>query len=174
MNSVPFYAVDFETTGLSPLDGARIFEIAAVRVDKPQLEFQTLINCGHPIPPGIEKLCGVTTSDLRFGLTPLEALTKFREFVGKGILIAHNADFERSFLEHEYLLLGWSCFYHFRCSLELSRKFLSLDNYKLATVAKKIIPEMGLKVEHRALPDARVVAAVWNRIKLKEKVVSDA
>ena len=52
--------IDFETTGMSPAQGARATEIAAVLVDDGEVvgRFQSLMNSGAWVPPFIEQLTG--------------------------------------------------------------------------------------------------------------------
>ena len=54
--------IDFETTGISPGQGARATEIAAVLVQGGQIvgRFQSLMNSGAWVPPFIEQLTGIS------------------------------------------------------------------------------------------------------------------
>lgn len=96
----PISFFDIETTGMSPSKD-RIIEIAAVRVEKDgtMTEFSSLVNPKVVIPKEIQKLTGISETDL------LEA-PEFREIAGKFIatvnnstLAAHNALFDLAFLQ---------------------------------------------------------------------------
>jgi DNA polymerase III subunit epsilon len=58
--------IDFETTGMSPEQGARATEIAAVLVEDGQIvaRFQSLMNTGAWVPPFIEQLTGISNAML--------------------------------------------------------------------------------------------------------------
>ena len=58
--------IDFETTGMSPAQGARATEIAAVLVQGGQVagRFQSLMNTGAWVPPFIEQLTGISNAML--------------------------------------------------------------------------------------------------------------
>jgi DNA polymerase III subunit epsilon len=58
----PIVMLDFETTGLSPIAGDRITEVAALRiVDGIVAErYVTLVNCGARIPSLVTALTGIS------------------------------------------------------------------------------------------------------------------
>ena len=58
--------IDFETTGMSPAQGARATEIAVVLVEDGQIvgRFQSLMNSGAWVPPFIEQLTGISNAML--------------------------------------------------------------------------------------------------------------
>ncbi|NLC98821.1 MAG: endonuclease, partial [Actinomycetales bacterium] len=62
LNEVTWCVVDLETTGGSPLKGARITEFGAVKVRGGEVlgEFQSLVDPGIPIPGFISVLTGIT------------------------------------------------------------------------------------------------------------------
>lgn len=94
-----FIAFDTETTGLEPKTN-NIVEIGAVKFDRrgPISRFSVLINPGIPMPAEASKVNGITDAMLR-NQPPLEAvLPDFLRFIDRGILVAHNAPFDMSFL----------------------------------------------------------------------------
>ena len=64
--------IDFETTGISPGQGARATEIAAVLVQGGQIvgRFQSLMNSGAWVPPFIEQLTGISTAAISVARAP--------------------------------------------------------------------------------------------------------
>ncbi len=151
---------DIETTGLSFLT-CKITEIGAVKIKNGEIvdKFNTFVNPEVPIPEEIVRLTSIT--DEMVADAPLigEALTKFFEFIGDSMLVAHNARFDVGFVRH----FASACNLEFKNSyldtLELSR-FLnsSLKNHKLDTLAKNY--NLGDFNHHRACDDAEMLAHI--------------
>ena len=99
LREVTFVVVDLETTGGSPAD-CGITEIGAVKVRGGLHlgEFQTLVDPGHPIPPFIAVLTGITDRMVCSAPRIDAALAAFLEFAQGCVLVAHNAPFDMSFL----------------------------------------------------------------------------
>src|SRR5450830_353455 len=153
--------LDFETTGLSPAQGARITEVAALRIVEGRVveRFVTLINCNVDIPYKITALTGIT-QEMVDQAPPVErVLPELLRFIGRDALAAHNASFDDKFLQAESqrqdLQTGYG---ELICSLLLSRRLLpGLDSYRLANVAAN----QGIRFRgdaHRAEADAEVSA----------------
>jgi DNA polymerase III subunit epsilon len=158
-------AIDVETTGLSPQRGHRVIEVGAVRIVKGTFaeEFHSLIDCGGSIPMSVQRIHGITPTMLRGQPPPASVFADFRDFIGQAPLVAHNAPFDISFLQHEFGRLGWSLANRFRCTLRSSRRRLHLlSDYRLETVARHLFgPLPAGSRRHRAIDDARLVARVW-------------
>ena len=94
-----FIAFDTETTGLEPKTD-KIVEIGAVKFDRlgPIGRFSVLINPGIPMPAEAAKVNGINDEMLRKQPPIEEVLPDFLHFIGKGILVAHNAPFDVSFI----------------------------------------------------------------------------
>ena len=93
---------DTETTGLRPSEGDEIISIAAVRCCRSEIEeadaFSRLVDPGRPIPRASVRFHGIT-DDMISGESPIgEVLPAFRAYVGDAVLVAHNADFDMTFL----------------------------------------------------------------------------
>lgn len=164
-NPLRFVAVDCETTGLYPWRGDRIIELAAIKVHggKLRVKFEHLIDCGRSVPKEVQKLNGITDEMLAGQPKPERAFRDFLNFIGEEKLIAHNASFDRSFLQSELERLGLSLANPMECSLHLSRQKLpDLPNHRLVTVFRHLFPEEIRWVKaHRALVDAWMVAMIW-------------
>lgn len=100
-----FTVFDTETTGLSPDKGARLVEIAAVKV-KPGLvldltdSYDTLINPKAPIPYNAYAVHGINTAMVADKPEIKDVLPEFYEFASDTIVAAHNARFDCSFVKH--------------------------------------------------------------------------
>ena len=94
-----FIAFDLETTGLSPENDV-ITEIGAVmfRNGEPAEHFQTFVNPHRRLTQKVIDLTGITDSMLATAPELEDALPKFLEFCGDRPLVAHNADFDISFI----------------------------------------------------------------------------
>lgn len=93
-------AFDLETTGLSPRSD-RILEIGAVRYDRllrPVDRLQVVVDPQIPIPLAIQRLVGLSDTDVRGAPPPLEAATRLAHFCGDAALIAHGGTFDLLFL----------------------------------------------------------------------------
>lgn len=95
-------AFDTETTGLDPKRD-RIVEIGAVKFDERGIiaRFSTLIYPGIPMPEEAGKVNGITDAMLAGKPTAVEVLPDFLRFIEGGILVAHNAPFDVSFIQGE-------------------------------------------------------------------------
>lgn len=159
--------IDFETTGLSPAKGARATEVAAVRLvgDKVTDHYQSLMNPGVCIPPGIERLTGITNEMVRTAPLAASVIRQLAAFIGDAPLVAHNARFDQAFLEAEYARLRLSGRMRFACSMKLAQLvYPRAPDYKLQTLIRYAdIPHQGQF--HRALSDAMATASLWVQMK---------
>lgn len=163
MYQEPIVMLDFETTGLSPAAGARITEVAALRIEGGRIvdRFVSLINCGVYVPSFITSLTGITQQMVDSAPCVSKVVPELLRFIGTDTLSAHNASFDEKFLIAESKGLGLMP-EHARlvCSLKLSRRlFPGLPSYKLGTLSSSL----GIRFKgtaHRAEADAEVSAQV--------------
>jgi len=155
--------LDFETTGLSPGNGDRAIEIGAVRIENGRItdRFQQLMNPGRRVNSFIEGYTGITNAMLRDAPPCREVMTRFGEFIEDFDLVAHNASFDRRFLEAELRLIQQRYTGEFACSMLVSRRvYPEAPSHKLGTLVKyKGIPTGG--TFHRALADAEMTTHLW-------------
>ena len=155
--------LDFETTGLSPDIGDRAIEIGAVRLDKGLVveRFQALMNPGKRVSGFIENYTGITNRMLSQAAPCDEVMQAFADFMGDSNLVAHNASFDKRFLDAELGRIARSYNGHFACSLLIARRlYQHAPSHKLGSlIAYKNIPSEG--GFHRALFDSEMTAKLW-------------
>lgn len=157
-----FISFDIETTGLSPAND-RITEIGAVRIKGGQIadSFDSFVNPERPIPSKITQLTSITDEMVKDAPSEKEALRSFFRFCGEdAVLIAHNADFDTSFIRVAAERNGMEFSNTYIDTVPMCRSLLKgIKNCKLDTVAKY------LKLEdfhhHRACDDAAILAKIF-------------
>jgi DNA polymerase-3 subunit epsilon len=155
--------LDFETTGLSPGMGDRAIEIGAVRLKNGQVtgRFQELMNPGQRISGFIESYTGITNGMLKDARPCGEVMRDFADFIGGYNLVAHNASFDKRFLDAEFERASIDYPGQFACSMLAARRiYQQAPDHKLGTlVAYKKFPDEGSF--HRALYDSEMTAKLW-------------
>jgi DNA polymerase-3 subunit epsilon len=156
--------VDLETTGMDPArDG--ITEVAIVRVaadpngGEPSVDaWSTLVDPGHPIPPAIQALTGITDAMVKGAPSFAAIAGEVERRTAGAVFVAHNARFDYGFLKHAFARLGRTYSARVLCTVKLSRRlFPDAASHSLDAV----IERHGLAVagRHRALGDA---GALWS------------
>jgi DNA polymerase III epsilon subunit family exonuclease len=161
-----FVVFDIETTG-SKRPPCRVVEIGLCRVRAGRIvaELETLVNPCAPIPPFISTLTGIT-DEMVSSAPPFERVVgEVLDFIGTAVLVAHNASFDVSFLNHEIaqVYAGRKLFNPQLCTVSLARRVVpDLVNHRLPTVAEHF--SVPLLRRHRAFDDARATAEVFIRL----------
>jgi DNA polymerase-3 subunit epsilon len=173
--------IDFETTGMTPAQGARATEIAAVLVRGGAVvgQYQSLMRSGVRVPPFIEQLTGISNAMLRSAPPAEQVMREVAEFARGCPLVAHNASFDRGFWLAERERAGCPVALPeavgapagvddpaqaFACTVLLSRRlYPEAPNHRLGTLARwHGLPDSGRA--HRALADALTTAHLLLRI----------
>jgi DNA polymerase-3 subunit epsilon len=155
--------LDFETTGHSPSYGDRPIEVGAVRIENDRIvdRFQELMNPGFTISWFIESLTGISNALVAEAPPCEEVMTRFADWIGDWPLVAHNAGFDRAFLDAELALIGRSRENPMACTVLAARRiFPESPNHKLATLVR----HLGIFTDgtfHRALADAEMTGHLW-------------
>lgn len=155
--------LDFETSGLSPNMGDRAIEIGAVRVEKGVIteRFQELMNPGFRISGFIESYTGITNAMLKSAPPCGEVMARFAEFIGGDNLVAHNASFDRRFLDAELKKIGVEYSGNIACSMLVARRiYQDAPNHKLESLVRFLDIETD-GTFHRALADSEMTARLW-------------
>lgn len=166
MGNYSVVVLDFETTGLSPEYGDRAIEIGAVLIRDNRIvdRFQSLMNPGRRISRFIEGYTGITNTMLETAPPGAEVMERFVSFMGDHPLVAHNASFDRRFLDGELGRINRKRRGEFGCSMLLARRlYPDAPGHRLeALVTYKKIATSG--VYHRALADAEMTGHLWLRM----------
>jgi DNA polymerase-3 subunit epsilon len=162
-NADSLVVLDFETTGLSPDQGDRAIEIGAVRIENGRVteHFQSLMNPGRRVSPFIENYTGISNELLKDAPPCGEVMADFADFIGTSNLLAHNASFDKRFLDAELQRINKPYAGEFTCSLLVSRRvFQSAPNHRLGTLVDYCNIESTGDF-HRALYDSQMTAQLW-------------
>lgn len=159
-----FIVFDVETTGLRT-DRVRLTEIGAVKyVDGAErARFQTFVDPECPIPAKITSLTGIDNRMVAGAPKEGEAVRKFFEFCGDGVLVAHNATFDTSVLKHTCQRNGIEYNYTHIDTLVLAQSLVEgIKNYKLDSLSKFFkLPDFD---HHRADEDAGALAGIFEKL----------
>ena len=158
-----FVVFDLETTGFSAAKN-KIIEIGAVKVVNGSIteRFSTFVNPKVPIPYEIEQLTHITDDMVLDAPMIHEILPQFMEFCQNAVMVAHNADFDMSFIRHNCDLLGLECEKTVLDTVALARVLLpSLNRFKLNTIAKAL--NISLENHHRVVDDAACTAEIFTK-----------
>jgi len=160
--------LDVETTGIDPKQGHRVIEIACIELEDfipTGKHFHRLIHPDRDIEPEAERVHGISLASLhgkpRFGHP--EVADEFLAFVGDSVLIAHNAGFDRGFVNHELGLCGRTDLPEPRWidTLAMARKKFPGMYNSLDALCKRFKISLAERDKHGALIDCKLLAQVY-------------
>lgn len=163
LDELDFVVVDLEATG-AKMPPNRVIELGAYRIRKGRIvdNFLTLVNPEIPIPRFVIGLTGITNEMVKIAPVFADVAPKWLDFVSDAVLVAHNAPFDTSFLNHEIARVypGNRMINPHLCTVRLSRRvFPGLSNYRLDTIADHF--SIPISHRHRAGSDALATAEVF-------------
>lgn len=160
--------LDTETTGLDPRLGHRVIEIACVEIDDfipTGRYFHALVHPERDIDPEAERVHGISLAALegkpRFA--DAQVVDAMETFIGEAKLVAHNAGFDRDFVNHELALAGRPPFTEERWvdTMALAQqRYPGLSN-SLDSLCKRLSISLAEREKHGALIDAKLLARVY-------------
>jgi DNA polymerase-3 subunit epsilon len=160
--------LDTETTGLDPRTGHRLVEIACVELEDflpTGRSFHRYVHPERDSDPEAERVHGLTSAFLadkpRFGEPHVcDALL---EFIGEAVVVAHNAAFDRGFVNHELERAGRAGLPEARWvdTLPLAQKRFPGVHNSLDALCKRFKISLAEREKHGALIDAQLLAAVY-------------
>src|SRR5688572_17966164 len=125
--------VDIETTGGYAANND-ITEVAIVLHDGQAVvkRFESLVKPGMPIPYYIQVLTGITNDMVADAPSFEELAPEIHALLEGHIFVAHNVNFDYSFLKHHLNLAGYELTCNKLCTVRLSKKvFSGLPSYSL-------------------------------------------
>ena len=163
MDSQKYAIVDLETTGHSPANGDRMIQIAIVIMKDWEIErtFTKFIHPGKSIPSFIQDLTHITDEDVKDAL-PFEAHADYiYELIADCVFVAHNTDFDLSFLQAEFKRAGLAKWQGKNMdTVELAKIMYPMSlSFKLGELAADL--NIELENAHRADDDARATAELF-------------
>lgn len=168
MFDFPVVFVDIETTG-GGYRNSRVLEVAAIRYENGEIvdEFSSLINPQERIPGFITGITGITQADIQDAPTFEDIAERLRQVLEGAVFVAHNVNFDYSFIKNEYARIGTPFSKKKLCTVRLSRRLYA---HEKGHSLEKIIQRHSIpfKNRHRAYDDAMALVH-FTEIALRER-----
>jgi len=158
--------LDTETTGLDPLSGDRVIEVAAIEIYNfmpTGQQFHVLVDPERDIPVEATRVHGFTWDMLRGKPRFAGIADEMLAFLGESEIIAHNAPFDFGFLDAELFRAK-------KPKLDRARMVDSLDIAKrrypgmpnsLDALCRRLGVDNSMRTSHNALLDVKLLAEVF-------------
>jgi DNA polymerase-3 subunit epsilon len=162
--------LDTETTGFDPRTGDRMIEVGCIEIEDllpTGRTFHRLIHPERSIPPDAIRVHGITDEKVKDAPKFAEIVIDLCDFIGDAPIIAHNAQFDRNFIDHEFGRCGRALFEEHRWidTLKLAQaRFPGMAN-SLDALCKRFKVSLVERTLHGALIDARLLAEVYLELK---------
>ena len=159
-----YVIVDIETTGGNPTHGG-ITEIAAILYDGNRVvdSFHSLVDPERMVPGFITGLTGIDNSMLEGAPTFSEIADELYDFLKGNVFVAHNVNFDYSFIREALKLAGIEYSAPKLCTVRLSRKaFPGFGSYSLGRICGHL--SITIKERHRAMGDAEATVELFDKI----------
>ena len=163
LRDLDFVVVDVEATG-AKMPPNRLIELGAYRIRGGRIvdKFLSLVNPEIPIPRFVASLTGISNDMVKNAPVFAEVAPRWLDFVSDSVLVAHNAPFDTSFLNHEIsrVYANHRMVNPHLCTVRLSRRaFPELSNHRLETIAQHF--SIPIASRHRAGSDALATAEIF-------------
>ncbi|HEU4836680.1 MAG TPA: exonuclease domain-containing protein [Pyrinomonadaceae bacterium] len=163
LKDLDFVVVDVEATGAKTPPN-RLIELGAYRIRGGRIvdKFHSLVNPEIPIPRFVASLTGISNEMVKDAPLFADVAPKWLDFVSDSVLVAHNAPFDTSFLNHEISRVypGHRMMNPHLCTVRISRRALpDISNHRLETIANHF--SIPIASRHRAGSDALATAEIF-------------
>lgn len=160
--------VDIETTG-GYAAASGITEIAIMVFDGNEIvrQYQTLLNPVYTIPRYVESLTGITNAMVEHERLFSSVADELFDLLNDKIFVAHNVNFDYSFLKYHLSLCGYTLNCKKLCTVRLGRQILpGLPSYSLGNLCRQI----GITIEnrHRAGGDAEATVKLFKHLLIND------
>lgn len=163
-----FAITDIETTG-GHASSNSITEVAIIIYDGKEVveRFETLVNPNQPIPHFIQSLTGINDQMVQEAPSFAEIASKLYDLLNGKIFVAHNVNFDFSFLHHQFAQLGYQFQCQKLCTVRYARKIVpKLPSYSLGKLCAHFqIPVFN---RHRAGGDAAATTTLLQLLLKKD------
>jgi DNA polymerase III subunit epsilon len=159
-----FAIVDIETTGgYATANGITEIAIAIFDGQKVVDYFETLINPQMPIPRYIQSLTGITNAMISQAPLFEEVAEKIYDLLKGKVFVAHNVNFDYSFVKHHLGVAGLTLDSKKLCTVRLSRKILpGFASYSLGTLCRNL--GIANDSRHRAGGDTQATVQLFEKL----------
>jgi DNA polymerase III subunit epsilon len=164
MKKMEYAIVDIETTG-GNASGSRITEIAVIIHDGTTIidRFETLVNPQKDIPLPIFALTGIDNEMVRHAPVFDDIAQKVLQLLTGRIFVAHNVNFDYSFVRHQLEESGFKWTARKLCTVRATRKIRpGLQSYSLGNLCRSL--DIVIENRHRAGGDADATAILFSRL----------
>ena len=160
--------LDTETTGISVDSGHRVIEIGMVEIIDRRLtgnDFQAYLNPERKIDPATIPIHGLTDEFISDKPFFKDIASDFLSYIQNSEVIMHNAPFDSSFINNEFVLTGIEKRLEDICeitdSLTLARKKHPGQRNSLDALCSRYEVNTSSRELHGALIDAKLLANVY-------------
>jgi DNA polymerase-3 subunit epsilon len=156
-----FAIVDIETTG-GNAQYSGITEIAIILHNGETVEgkFETLIDPQQNIPVYITALTGISNYTVAGAPTFEQVAEKIYNLLNGRVFVAHNVNFDFSFIHHHLLQCGYTWLPKKLCTVRYARKVIpGKQSYGLGKLTREL--NIEIKNRHRAGGDAEATVALF-------------
>lgn len=174
-----YAVVDLETTGHSSTKGDRIIQIAIVIIENGQIgrKYSRFVHPEKEIPAFIQELTTISDDEVAHAPRFEEIATEVASLLEGTIFVAHNTDFDLSFLQNEFKRCGIGPWKGKKMDTVELVKILypTAPSYRLQDIAEEL--DIPLDTAHRADDDAMATAQLlltcYNKLcQLPEKTLA--
>jgi len=153
--------VDIETTGgYAAANGITEISVYVHDGERVIKHFETLINPQQNIPRYITALTGIDNIMVESAPSFDEIASTLHDILNDEIFVAHNVNFDYSFVKHQLKECGYELTAKKLCTVRLGRKvFAGLPSYSLGNLCRSL----NIKIEnrHRAGGDAKATVQLF-------------
>jgi DNA polymerase-3 subunit epsilon len=158
--------LDTETTGLDPLQGHRVVEIACVELFNhiaTGKTWQVYLNPERTMPAEATVVHGLTDAFLADKPVFNHKVDDFLEFIGEAPLVIHNASFDMNFINAELTRIGYKSLPSDRAidTVAMARRMFPGAPASLDALCKRFGIDTSRRSLHGALLDSRLLADVY-------------